>query len=228
MAIQQADVDAHRWIHSIEMGGGIVSKGAKPHALLKAQAEIVFKHGVSGKSVLDIGAWDGGFSFAAEERGARDVLATDYFCWEGPGWGKKAAFELARRARNSRVRDKTVDVFDLDRNDVGTFDVVLFLGVFYHLKHPFLALEKIAPLAKELLILDTETILDTMPDPLMRFFPGAQLAKDNTNWWAPNSACVKAMLSVVGFKRVEMTANPSHDVPINDRRGRYFFHAFRK
>ena len=48
--------------------------------------------------------------FAAEDRGARDVLATDHFCWGGPGWGTKAGFDLAKKARGSAVRDREVDI----------------------------------------------------------------------------------------------------------------------
>lgn len=66
-----------------------------------------------GKTVLDIGAWDGFYSFEAERRGAALVLATDSFCWGGGGPGTKAGFELAREALGTGVADMTIDVLDL-------------------------------------------------------------------------------------------------------------------
>jgi ribosomal protein L11 methylase PrmA len=73
-----------RWFHDMGMPDGEVSKSTKPASVLLQQADIVFRDGVVGKSVLDIGAWDGFFSFEAEKRGAATVLATDYFCWGLP------------------------------------------------------------------------------------------------------------------------------------------------
>lgn len=225
--VTQAELDALDWFHSIDLGNGVVTKGAKSLAFLEKEADVAFKHGVAGKSVLDIGAWDGSFSFAAEERGARDVLATDHFCWGGAGWGTKAGFDLARKARGSAVRELEVDIPELTVQRVGQFDIVLFLGVLYHLKNPLLTLEQMALLATEVLVVDTETTLDTMDEPVMRFFPGAELNNDPTNWWAPNIACVKAMLTVAGFAKVEYTHNPSSNRPINAQRDRFIFHAFR-
>ena len=91
---------------------------------------------LEGLTVLDIGAWDGFFSFECERRGASRVVAADYYSWHGPGWGTKAGFQLAREALGSRVEDVDIDVMDLSPERVGTFDVVLFLGVLYHLRHP--------------------------------------------------------------------------------------------
>ena len=76
------------WFHSLSLPGGETTVGEKAAAVLGAEAAVVFKHGVAGKRVLDIGAWDGFFSFEAERRGAAQVLATDHFCWSGAGWVK--------------------------------------------------------------------------------------------------------------------------------------------
>ena len=80
-------------------------------------------------TVLDIGSWDGFFAFEAERRGASRVLATDSFCWNGDGWGTKDG-SIARKVFNSKVEDLEIDVLELSPEKVGTFDLVLCLGVF--------------------------------------------------------------------------------------------------
>src|SRR5678809_228920 len=94
------EVAALRWYHRIDLGHGVVTDGVDntPERL----AKIKLPEDLTGKSVLDVGAWDGFFSFEAERRGARRVVATDSFCWGGGGWGTKDGFELARRALGSR------------------------------------------------------------------------------------------------------------------------------
>src|ERR1700760_2634834 len=93
---------AIRWFHSLTLPGGEAAAGEKPAAVLATEAEVIFRHGVTGKRVLDIGAWDGFFSFEAERRGAARVLATDHFCWSGEGWGTKAGFDYAHAKLGSR------------------------------------------------------------------------------------------------------------------------------
>jgi tRNA (mo5U34)-methyltransferase len=93
---------------------------------------------------LDIGAWDGNFSFAAQRHGAVRVLATDHFCWSGAGWGTKDGFDFANGKMKAGVESLEIDVPDISPEHVGTFDVVLFLGVLYHLRHPLLGLERAA------------------------------------------------------------------------------------
>src|SRR6185295_7335307 len=139
------------------------------------------------------------FSFEAERRGAARVLATDSFCWGQGGWGTKAGFELARRALHSRVEDLEIDPMDLSPERVGTFDVVLFIGVLYHMRHPLLALERVASVTRELAIVDTHVAMTDLDRPVMLFYPNNELNDDWTNWWGPNPAAVEAMLGTVGF-----------------------------
>ena len=189
------------WFHSIDLGNGIITPGKyDTSATLRT---LNLPSSFQGKTVLDIGAWDGFYSFEAERRGAKRVLATDHFCWSGPGWGSQAGFNLARKALNSKVEDYEIDVMDLSPEKIGTFDVVLFLGVLYHLRHPLLALERVFSVTKELLILETD--MDKVYDsrPVMVFYPGGELDNDPTNWWGPNPAAVTGMLKTAGFSRVE-------------------------
>lgn len=114
-----------------------------------------------------------------------------------------------------------IDLPGLSVESVGRFDIVLFCGVFYHLRHPLLTLERIAPLVNETLIVETH--MDALDEarPAMIFYPNAELANDPTNWWGPNPVLVTAMLKDVGFPRVEYTQHPMYA-----QRG--IFHAHRR
>ena len=206
---RQAKADALRWYHTIDLGDGVVTKGVdnSPERL----ARVRLPEDLSGRSVLDIGAWDGFFSFEAERRGAARVVASDHYAWHGTGWGTgqgKAGFELARAMLHSRVEDVDVDVMELSAERVGTFDVVLFLGVLYHLPNPLLALERVSSVARDLLILETVVDMVGASRPAAAFYPGRELHDDPTNWWGPNHAAVRGMLESVGFARVEIITPP--------------------
>ena len=207
------EVEQIKWWHPIDLGGGIVTPGidVTPARL----AEIRMPDDLSGLTVLDIGAWDGFFSFEAERRGAERVLAVDSFCWDGGGWGTKKGFELARRALGSRVEDKWIEVLDLSPETVGVFDVVLFLGILYHMKHPLLALERVASVTRRQLIMQTQVDMLAVDRPAIAFYPGTELNGDPTNWCAPNPPALRAMLETVGFRTVEIISKsfPDH-VPL--------------
>lgn len=196
-------VEGIRWYHTIDLGNGIITPGIDNTPLRLARLRL--PESFAGQSVLDIGAWDGFFSFEAERRGAARVVASDYFAWHGqalpPGVGK-AGFTLAREALGSRVEDLEIDVMDLSPDRAGTFDVVFFLGVLYHLRHPLLALERVASVTRELLVLETVVDLVGLARPAMAFYPGRELGGDPTNWWGPNLPAIEAMLHDVGFERV--------------------------
>jgi tRNA (mo5U34)-methyltransferase len=218
----QARVDAIRWWHSIDLGQGIVTKGVD-HTQHERLARLRLPADLSGRSVLDIGAWDGFFSFEAERRGASRVVAADYYSWHGTGWGTgrgKAGFQLAREILGSRVEDVDIDVMDLAPERVGTFDLVLFLGVLYHLPNPLLALERVSSVAARCLVLETVVDMVGFGRPAAAFYPGRELNGDPTNWWGPNEAAVHGMLRGVGFTRVE-TVTPTRSVPYRAARALY-------
>lgn len=204
----QSRVSAIRWYHTIDLGGGVVTRGVDNSPVRLARVQLPAS--LQGLTVLDIGAWDGFFSFESERRGAARVVAADHFSWHGSGWGTKAGFMLAREALRSRVEDIDIDVMDLTPERVGTFDVVLFLGVLYHLRHPFLALERIASVTRDRLILETVVDLVGFRRPAMAFYPGRELNNDPTNWWGPNIPAVQGMLETLGFKHVTtVTRSPN-------------------
>ena len=196
-----AEVGRHEWFHAMDLGQGVVTPG-RIDVARQTLPRLKMPADLSGKTVLDIGAWDGFFSFEAERRGAKRVLATDSHAW----FACKPAFELARRALDSRVEDYDIDVMDLAPDRIGSFDVVLFLGVLYHLRHPMLALEKVFSVCADHLILETVTDLVWTRYPVMRFYPGSELAGDASNWFGPNPAAILGMLKAVGFSRVEIVS----------------------
>jgi tRNA (mo5U34)-methyltransferase len=235
-------VETIRWFHTIDLGSGIVTPGETHPERILPRLRLP---DLTGREVLDVGAWDGFFSFAAERRGAARVLATDSFSWGGRGWGTRAGFDLARAALGSHVEDAEVDVMDLDPAALGTFDVVLFLGVLYHLRDPVTALERVAAVTRDMLVVETEVAMLLHRQPAAAFYPGAELGNDPTNWWAPNPAAVLGMLRLAGFRRVEVAwrrrlprrvagwvvnrVRGATDVGLADivQRYRFVFHAWR-
>jgi tRNA (mo5U34)-methyltransferase len=198
------EVAATKWWHTIDLGNGVVTPGIDPTPARLCELQI--PDDLTGLTVLDVGAWDGFFSFEAERRGASRVLATDSFCWGGGGWGTKAGFELARRALGSRVEDVDIDPLDLSPARVGTFDLVLFLGVLYHMRHPLLALERVFSVTRRQLILQTQVDLSAIDRPALAFYQGSDLNNDPTNWFGPNPPAVVAMLRTAGFTDIRMVS----------------------
>ncbi len=224
-----AGVERIRWWHQIDLGNGIITPGLDD-TLERVQHHLAMPEDLSGKSVLDIGAWDGAFSFEAERRGARRVLATDEYIWAGKGWASKDGFDFARRVLHSRVEDLLIDVYDLSPEKVGVFDLVIFSGVLYHLKHPLLALERVASVCKDQLILSTHVDLVGVGRPAIAFYPGKELGGDPTNWCGPNIAAVEAMLRTVGFERMKLVASselPRQFDPEETFTGWATFHAWK-
>jgi tRNA (mo5U34)-methyltransferase len=207
------------WYHCLDFGNGVVTPGYSATAWGVSGDFIGLPKNLVGKSVLDIGAWDGFYSFEAERRGAKRVLATDSFVWKR----QKAGFLLARRVLDSKVEDQDIDVLELSPERVGRFDLVLFLGVLYHMRHPLLALEHVASVASDHLILETHVDMLDESRPAMAFYPEGELNGDPSNWCGPNPAMVLAMLQTVGFSRAEIYGGP-FKMPTSTR---MLFHAWK-
>jgi tRNA (mo5U34)-methyltransferase len=195
------------WWHTIDLGDGVVTPGKdnSPAKLKRLQMPA----NMAGKSFLDIGAWDGFFSFEAEKRGSTNVLATDKFVWEGnllpvmPRCSKEG-FLTARDLLNSKVRDMNIDPFEMTPENLGLWDVVLLAGVIYHVKHPWLLIEKMAAVTREMLILETETDCNLMRRPAIALYRKGELGGDDTNWCGPNIPALKNMLLDSGFRRIDV------------------------
>ena len=187
------------WYHSVELRPGIVTPGRA--AERNVLPFLGIPDDLSGMTVLDIGCWDGFFSFECERRGAKRVVSSDV--WETLG---RDAFDFARAELGSAVEPLQASVYDLPEALAGErFGLVLFAGVLYHLKHPLLAIEKVAEVTAPggLAIVETAVDADTlMGRPLMAFYPGDELNGDPTNWWTPNVPALASMLGVSGFEGV--------------------------
>lgn len=199
-----------KWYHRIDLGSGVVTPGVVNNS--KTLARLSLPQDLTGKTVLDVGAWDGFYSFEAERRGAARVLATDSYAWSGEDWGTKDGFELARRALGSNVEDRYIDVLELSPEEIGVFDVVLFLGVLYHMRDPLLALERVRSVTGGLLVLETHVALLWSRRPAAAFYPGDDLNSDPSNWWGPNPRALLGMLKAVGFTKADIVWGP-HPLP---------------
>ncbi len=197
-------VEALRWFHSIDFGNGLISPGGISRSKIEQCSTIVFgRVDVTGKSVLDIACWDGAYSIEAVKRGASRVLATDHWVWHN-GY-KRKSIELARTYLAPSIEVMDIDVPDISLKRLGSFDVVLFLGLFYHLRHPFHALERAAEMARKCLVVESRLLQTFTRKPMMQFCPGSELDGDKNSWCAPNRACVEAMLRDLGFGRIMFT-----------------------
>ena len=186
------------WWHSFELPDGRVIRGMNPLEILKQRiAQFPIPSDLNGKRVLDIGAWDGWFSFEMERRGA-EVVAVD--CWDNP------RFREMHSIYSSRVEYVQMDAMEIGPETVGRFDIVLFLGVLYHLKHPLLALEKVCSVTKDMAAIDSFVLrdgLDPAAQPVLEFYETDEMEGQTDNWVAPNLACLMAMCRTAGFARVE-------------------------
>src|SRR5919202_3078365 len=232
------------WWHSIDLGDGVVTPGRKTDghdAFLERELRALQLPDLRGKAVLDIGAWDGYYSFAAERLGASRVVALDHFVWS-IDWARaiaesdepdaagvrfadldaiaavsdperlpgKQGFDVAHEALGSRVEAVVDDFMTTDLDRLGTFDVVLYLGVLYHMENPLAALRRLRRVTREVAVIETQaTELEGIPDgAVCEFFPGAELADDPTNWWSPNLDALHGLCRAAGFARVETIAGP--------------------
>jgi len=200
--------DVPFWWHSIDLGDDIMTRG---HASRGDREKILsaIPADLRGKKVLDIGCWDGLYSFECEKRGA-EVCAIDNRQQEafvashyGVQYDTLSGFRVARKLLNSKVKFREMDLYDL-RGSRERHDIVLLLGVLYHLKYPLLALEIVSALTRDFVLVESHYIVDGETYPHMRFYPSNELNNDPTNHWGPNLSCIKTMLRAAGFHRIEL------------------------
>jgi tRNA (mo5U34)-methyltransferase len=212
------------WFHNLDLGGVQTAPdhflGDYPRSKWKHFADAI-PSDLSGRTVLDIGCNGGFYSIEMKRRGADRVVAIDF-----------DETYLAQARFAAEVCEAEIEFRKLSVYDVATlgekFDVVLFMGVFYHLRHPLLALDLIHEhVARDLLVFQSmqrgsDEVVPVHEDypfwvrdifgqpgfPNLYFIEG-KYAADPTNWWIPNRACVEAMLRSSGF---EILQHPEEEV----------------
>ncbi len=202
------------WFHDLDLNGVRTA----PHHFLGDYPRLVWRllapalpADLSGKTVLDIGCNAGFFSIELKRRGAARVVGVDF----DPRYLEQA--RLAAEVSGVEVELRQLSVYDVA--SLGEkFDVVLFMGVLYHLRHPLLALDLVrAHVAKDLVVFQSmlrgsesrfraekdypfseRDVFDHPAWPKLHFVE-QKYADDETNWWIPNRACAEAMLRSAGF-----------------------------
>ncbi len=223
------------WYHAIELPGGITTPGISPGPLKDFYD---LPKDMTGKRVLDVGAFDGYWTFECLRRGADSVLAIDdgsdllkaenmagmeirvedrsetVVPWEG--------FDLCKHAlgyNDQQCERKTLSLYDVSPDTVGQFDVVLLFGVLYHLRWPMYGLDRAASVCCSEMYLESACVdyfspydgLHPLVDmPRMEFYAGKQYGGNPTNWWVPTSRCITEMLVACDFKPISRcTLNPA-------------------
>ncbi|HJU15596.1 MAG TPA: TIGR04290 family methyltransferase [Stellaceae bacterium] len=212
------------WFHNIDLCGVATAPdhflGDYPAVKWRRFADAL-PADLTGKSVLDIGCNGGFYSIEMKRRGADRVLGLDF----DPDYLRQARF--AAETLGFTIEFRELSVYDIAR--LGErFDIVLFLGVLYHLRHPLLALDLIREhVMGDLFVCQSlqrgdpglsavaedypfwDAAIFERPDFPRMFFIEHRYAGDNTNWWIPNRACTAALLRSAGFV---IEANPEEEV----------------
>lgn len=208
----QSAVSALKWYHRIELPHGITTPGLFPinPEFYKLPADL------TGKHVLDVGTYDGYWCFEALRRGADEVMAIDDFSdaiypGEKRSWSQ---FGLCARALGfeNKCSVREMSVYDLAKWKSMQFDVVMFFGVAYHLRHVLLGLDALRHVCAPGALLCVESHISDDFSPygdghgekmVMEFYPGNQLAGCSTNFWGPTLKCLANMVESAGFKDVK-------------------------
>jgi len=225
------------WFHNLHLPSGAQTAPDHPlgdfPAFKWAALAPVLPADLRGCRALDIGCNAGFYSFELARRGA-DVVAIDH----DEHYLRQARWAAARFGVEDRIDLRRMGVYDLARLDE-TFDVVLFMGVLYHLRHPLLAIDIVAERTAGTLVLQTLTVpgphADGRPPEDVAFrerrvlrepwwptmaFVEHRLAEDPTNWWVPTPAAVVAMARNAGL---DLVAEPDRELWVFGR-GRPFPH----
>lgn len=206
-----------KWLHSIELEPGVITPGIVPLQRLNRMAEdLALPQDMSNLTVLDVGARDGFFSFEAEKRGAQ-VIAVDIQTIDSIGLG------VAKEILNSKVEFIQSNVYDLTLDKIGgrQVDVIFFLGLMYHLRHPLLAIDGLWDLLKpngtmflETVYLDEYFVLNDNAftslenihpaltrSALLQYYRNDELNPgDFSNWFSPNRKALEDILYSGGFE----------------------------
>lgn len=203
------EMNSIRWWHRIPVGlsgtgSTIYTPGEVNHGPNGDPSWITDRFGIpedlTGKEVLDIGCWDGFFSFACEDRGAKNVVGIDIGIETCGHWGGTAGFDFAKKILKSKVQFKPCDIMNCSSLEY-EFDLVLCYGVLYHMQAPLLAFKELfnVTMPGGTLLIETACIKGETPS--WDFLQGHD--NDDTNYWYPTFNGLKACLEWAGFINVE-------------------------
>ena len=185
------------WHQRFELAPGVWTPGTSPVAWLCETAGL--PPDLSGQTVLDVGTTNAGTAFELERRGASRVVAVDIY---DPDWfGVRALSAFL----DSKVEYVQASVYELSWRFQERFDLVIFWGVLYHLRHPLLALDNLRAVAAgrvslETAICDFELPPDQRERTLARFYRLDELGADGSNWFAPTIAALTEWCVSSGFE----------------------------
>lgn len=198
------------WHSPIDLGQGINTGGKLKQRRFARRLRLMrIPENLEGKRVLDIGSWDGFFTWEMEKRGA-ELLSIDV--WDDH---EMAKYRWVHEVKSSKAQYKRVDAHDLDPASEGTFDLILCAGVLYHLRYPLATLERIRKVCRGQLILETVCMIPAVHGgfPMIAFFPGDAEAIASGRPWGISGAAtipwIKEALLSAGFSRVEVIYSPS-------------------
>lgn len=222
------------WYHRIQLPHSITTPGWAP---ISPEAYHI-PNDLTGKLVLDVGAWDGYWTFEALKRGAAHVTAIDDFsdtlgldaAKNRTAWG---TFDLCRAAlgySNDKCNRWNMSIYDVGVNYPKSFDVIFLFGTIYHLRHPLLALDRLFESCKpggeiyiESAILDDYSPYrggigkgypsDENRQIVMEFYPENEYGDNPSNWFVPTLACLGHMVRAAGFTDVmgwKLIDQPKH------------------
>lgn len=189
------DRSSFAWHQRWELAPGVATPG--PNDVGWLMNVVGLPEDLTGKSVLDIGASNAACAFEAERRGASRVVAVDILPPEHHGFTALAEFleSDAKFVRSS--------VYVLSSALEEQFDIVLFLGVLYHLRHPLLALDEVREVTRGEMFLETAVsdgaLREVGDRPVTAFYRGDELGKDPSNWFAPNTRALVDWCASCGF-----------------------------
>jgi tRNA (mo5U34)-methyltransferase len=181
------------WYQRLALAEGVTTPGGRDLDVLLKPFDIPSDLG--GLSVLDIGTTNGGVAFSAEQQGAERVVAVDIHDPALYGFSQIAA------AIGSQVEYVRASIYELPAVLQEKFDVVFFLGVLYHLRHPLLAIDAIHELCRGRVFIETGVSGSRQGTD---FYAG-EYRGDTSNWFVPSTRCVRDWFSSSGFEIREVT-----------------------
>ena len=200
-ALREYIAGEKRWFHCFEFNDGLTTPGYDPSA--KKLHHLMLPSRLDGLSVLDIGAYDGYFSFHAKARGAARVVACDDFVWRLDNVPARTNLHTVRTALDLHVEDVVCAAERLPEVFKDPFDITLFLGVLYHAPDMLQYLHSVFAVTKTVCVI--ETLVDNLDvnGPSAAYYPKGVLNGDDSNNWGPNISAVIGMCQRVGFSHVE-------------------------